>query len=705
MGTPNAPAEAVRRAAELRDDIRRHDRLYFVEHTPEISDQSYDGLVRELREIEAQYPALLTPDSPTQRVGEQPVAGFAHVAHALPMLSVDNTYSEAELREFDARVRKILEDEPYSYLVDPKIDGVAVSLRYEAGRLVLGATRGDGTTGDDITANLRTVRSIPLTLTGAGWPEILEIRGEVYWPRPAFDKTNAARMKGGEEPFKNPRNATAGTLKQLDPRVTASRGLAFTCHGLGVIEPMPTVPAASALYELLRGWGVPLNPHLKHVPTIDAVVAHVQAWDAQRHDLDYETDGLVVKIDNLAQRARLGTTSKAPRWCIAYKYAAEQARSVVHAVDFQVGKLGTITPVANLTPVLLAGTTVKRASLHNFDQVRRLDLHVGDTVTVEKAGEIIPQVVAVHAEERPADARAVAPPTQCPECGGPVQQDEGGVYLRCINPECPAQMVERLRFFCGRNQMDIDGLGEVLVERLVAEGLVQTYADLFRLDQDRTRLEGLVFEQQRESDGVTKTIQVEFGKARTDKLLAGLMAAKQRPLARLLAALNIRHVGTTTAELLADFAAARAEQFGLENHLDALATADADALQEVDGVGPEVAASVHAFFASEPGQHVISELKQVGVNTQQPRTAAAPDSALKGKTFVVTGTLVKYTRSEIEALIKRLGGKVSSSVSKKTDFVVAGAEAGSKLEKAQALGIRVLSESEFQELAGVDAAR
>lgn len=700
MSGSGAPADAARRAAELRAALRRHDRLYFVENKPEISDPAYDALVRELRGIEAQYPELLTPDSPTQRVGEQPLAGFAHVRHALPMMSVDNTYSAEELREFDARVRKILEDEPYRYLVDPKIDGVAVSLRYEAGRFVLGATRGDGAMGDDITANLRTVRSIPLTLTGEGWPALLEIRGEVYWPRPAFDKTNDERVKDGEEPFKNPRNATAGTLKQLDPRVTARRGLAFICHGFGVLEPMPMVATTSELYGQFRAWGVPLNPHLRPCATIDEVVQHVRAWDEQRHRLDYETDGLVIKIDSLEQRARLGTTSKAPRWCIAYKYAAEQARTTVVDVVFQVGKLGTITPVANLAPVLLAGTTVKRASLHNFDQVRRLALHVGDTVTVEKAGEIIPQVVAVHAELRPADAQAVAPPTECPECHGPVQQDEGGVYLRCLNPECPAQMVERLRFFCGRNQMDIDGLGEVLVERLVAEGLVKTYADLFRLVDQRERVEGLVFEQQRESDGVTKTIQVEFGKVRTDKLFAGLAAAKQRPLARLLAALNIRHVGTTTAELLADFAAVRAAQLGIENHLDALAAADVEALQEVEGVGPEVAASVRAFFASEPGQHVISELKQVGVNTQQPHTAPAADTPIKGKTFVVTGTLVKYTRSEIETLIKRLGGKVSSSVSKKTSYVVAGAEAGSKLEKAQTLGVTVLDEEGFDVLLG-----
>lgn len=687
-----SPDDAARRIEQLRAAIRRHDRLYFVEHAPEISDVEYDRLMRELRDLEAAHPQLVTLDSPTQRVGERPLEGFVHVRHAVPMLSIDNTYSPGELREFDARVRKLLGDEPYAYVVDPKIDGVAVSLRYEDGRLVQGATRGDGETGDDVTQNLRVIRSIPLSLLGAGWPRVLEVRGEVYWPRSAFDRHNAERIARGEEPFKNPRNATAGTLKQLDARDVEPRGLAFQCHGLGQIEPViADAPTHTAVFARLREWGLPTSPHQRLCRDIAAVIAFVEEWSTQRRALDYETDGLVVKIDSLVQRERLGTTAKSPRWCIAFKYAAEQAPTRLLSVDFQVGKLGTITPVANLEPVELAGTTVRRASLHNFDYVREKDLHVGDLVTVEKAGEIIPQVVAVDVSQRPADAARVEPPTACPACGGTVVQDEGGVYLRCVNPECPAQIVEKLKFFCGRGQMDIEGLGEAIIERLHEAGLVRTYGDLFRLSEARDRIEKLVFEQQRESSGAMRTIRVEFGSVRTDKLLRGLEAARRRPLSRLLAALNIRHVGATTAEDLA-------AHFG---DLDALAAADEARLQEVEGVGPEVAASVRAYFTSEAGRRVVEELRAVGVNFAEPRRAAAGGGGpLAGKTIVVTGTLTRYTRGEIEQLIKDLGGKAASSVSRKTDYVVAGEAAGSKLDKARELGVTVLSEDEFERMVG-----
>jgi DNA ligase (NAD+) len=693
MPAPDADSlfDVRTRLERLRAELRRHDKLYFVDHAPEISDQQYDRLMHELRALEAAHPELVTPDSPSQRVGEQPIEGFAHVRHAVPMLSIDNTYSPGELREFDARVRKLLGDEPFAYVVDPKIDGIAVAVRYEAGVLASGATRGDGEVGDDITHNLRAIRSVPLRLSGEGWPRVLEVRGEVYWPRAEFDRFNEQLVAAGDAPFKNPRNATAGTLKQLDPRMVAPRGLAFQAHGLGLVEPeIADAPTHTAVFAKLRQWGLPTSPHQRRCESIAAVIAFVAEWDARRRTLEYDTDGLVIKIDSLAQRRRLGTTAKSPRWCMAYKYAAEQARTRLRSVDFQVGKLGTITPVANLDPVELAGTTVKRASLHNFDYVRELDLHVGDLVTVEKAGEIIPQVVAVDAVQRPVDAPRVVPPAACPECAGPVRQDENGVYLRCGNPECPAQVVEKLRFFCGRNQMDIEGLGEVVVERLYAEGLVKTYADLFRLFEQRDAVEGLVFEQQRESGGEAKTIKVEFGKVRTDKLLKGLDAARQRPLARVLASLNIRHVGVTTAEDLAN-------HFG---EIDALMDADMERLQQVDGIGPEVAASVREFFASDVGRHIITDLKRVGVNMTQPRIAVAADSPIAGKTLVVTGTLEKYSRTEIESLIKSLGGKAASSVSTKTDYVVAGAEAGSKLEKARALGVRVLSEAEFDALIG-----
>ncbi len=677
----DAPGAAAR-AEALREQIRRHDHLYFVLNRPEISDEQYDALVRELRQLEAAHPELITPDSPTQRVGERPLEGFAHVRHALPMLSIDNTYSPEELREFDTRVRKGLADEPYQYLVDPKIDGVAVALRYENGRFVQGATRGDGETGDDITQNLRTIRSVPLRLRGTDWPAVLEVRGEVYWPRRDFEAFNRQLVAAGEEPFANPRNATAGTLKQLDARNVEPRKLAFQAHGVGVLEPLPpNVNTHSELNARLREWGVPVNPHARVCRDVDAVIAFVAEWDARRRDLEYDTDGLVVKVDRLDQRRRLGTTSKAPRWCIAYKYAAEQAQSRLLSVDFQVGKLGTITPVANLEPVQLAGTTVKRATLHNFDQVRRLDLHVGDTVTVEKAGEIIPQVVAVDAARRPADAQPIRPPKRCPECQGDVVQDEGGVYVRCINPECPAQLVERLRFFCGRDQMDIDAAGGAVVEALVQHNLVRSFADLYRLHQRRDELVALPV-------GVnTRTgSAISLGEKRAEKLLSGIEISKSRPLARLLAALGIRHVGVNTAELLAD-------HFGT---LDALLAADETTLQEVEGVGPEVAASVYQWLHSAGGRHTIDELKSVGVDPAQPKARRAAGGPLAGKTIVVTGTLARYSRGEIEALIKQHGGKPTASVSKKTDFVVAGESPGSKLDKARTLGVRVLTEAEFE---------
>lgn len=676
------PADIAARIAELRAELRRHDHLYYVLHTPEISDERYDALLRELRALETAHPELITPDSPTQRVGERPLEGFAHVRHAVPMLSIDNTYSPEELREFDARVRRALGDEPYTYLVDPKIDGVAVALRYEDGALALGATRGDGETGDDITQNLRTIRSVPLRLRGTDWPAVLEVRGEVYWPRRDFEAFNRQLVAAGEEPFANPRNATAGTLKQLDARNVEPRKLAFQAHGVGVLEPLPpNVNTHSELNARLREWGVPVNPHARVCRDVDAVIAFVAEWDARRRDLEYDTDGLVVKVDRLDQRRRLGTTSKAPRWCIAYKYAAEQAQSRLLSVDFQVGKLGTITPVANLEPVQLAGTTVKRATLHNFDQVRRLDLHVGDTVTVEKAGEIIPQVVAVDAARRPADAQPIRPPKRCPECQGDVVQDEGGVYVRCINPECPAQLVERLRFFCGRDQMDIDAAGGAVVEALVQHNLVRSFADLYRLHQRRDELVALPV-------GVnTRTgSAISLGEKRAEKLLSGIEISKSRPLARLLAALGIRHVGVNTAELLAD-------HFGT---LDALLAADETTLQEVEGVGPEVAASVYQWLHSAGGRHTIDELKSVGVDPAQPKARRAAGGPLAGKTIVVTGTLARYSRGEIEALIKQHGGKPTASVSKKTDFVVAGESPGSKLDKARTLGVRVLTEAEFE---------
>ena len=681
---PADAADARERVEQLRREIRRHDRLYHVEARPEISDEAYDRLIRELQELEQAHPELVTPDSPTQRVGGELLGGFQTVEHEVPMLSVDNTYSPTEVREFDERVRKTLGDAAFEYMIDPKIDGVALSVRYEQGRFVRAVTRGNGVTGDDITANARTIRSIPLVLDGEDWPDVLEVRGEVYWPRKSFDDYNEKLIADGKEPFKNPRNATAGTLKQLDPRLVADRGLVFQCHGYGRLDPFPPdVSRYTRLVARLREWGLPTGEPPNTFAAVDEVIEYIEQWEAQRHQLDYETDGLVVKVDQLELRDRLGARSKAPRWCIAFKYAAEQAQTRLLRVDFQVGKLGTITPRAVFEPVELAGTTVQHATLHNFDQVFRLDLHEHDSITVEKAGEIIPQVVAVDATQRKSGALPITPPDRCPECGGHVEQDEGGVYLRCVSPACPAQLVERLKFFCGRNQMDIDVAGDVLVERLVEEGLVTKYGDLFRLGERHAELIELPVSTNKRTGS-----PIALGEKRTERLLQGVENSKSRPLSRVLAALNIRHVGAAVAELLAD-------HFG---NVDALLAADLESLQEIDGIGPEVANSVRAFLDSDEGRDTIADLCTAGVNFTQPKKAVASTGPLAGKTFVVTGTLEKYGRKEIEALIKQHGGKTSGSVSKSTDYVVAGAKAGSKLIKAKSLGITVLDEAGFDTL-------
>ncbi|MBK8267195.1 MAG: NAD-dependent DNA ligase LigA [Planctomycetes bacterium] len=679
--------DAGKTIQDLRNQINEHDRRYYDDAAPTITDIEYDRLFQELKNLEAAHPELVTDDSPTQRVSERPTEGFRQVEHAVPMLSIDNTYNEGDLRDFDGRVAKGLDGQPYDYIVDPKIDGVSATLRYESGRLVLGATRGNGKVGDDITANLRTIKNIPLKLSGGDWPAVLEVRGEVYWPRKKFDAFNEKRAAEGEEPFANPRNATTGALKSLDPAETDARGLAFMAHGHGEIVGA-SFKLAADFFAAIKGFGLPTSPHQRIFKTIDEVIAFVADWDSKRRTLEYETDGLVIKVNGIAQRDILGYTSRFPRWAVAYKYAAEQAESRIVNVDFQVGKLGTITPRAVMEPVQLSGTTVKHATLHNFDQVSRLDVRIGDTVVVEKAGEIIPQVIRVVPEKRPAGAKPIAPPSKCPVCGGDVEKDEGGVYLRCINPTCDAQIKERLKYFCGRDQMDIESLGDVIVEKLVDEGWLHTFADVYTLPSRRDALTDLQFEQQRTKDGETKTSLMKLGEKRADKIIDGIEKSKKQPLARVLAAMNIRHVGESSAELLA-------EHFG---DMQQIAEATEDALQEVDGVGPELAKSIHAFFNSDAGTRAWIALRDAGVNMTQARRAVAADSPLAGKTVVITGTLSRYDRKGIESLIKSLGGKASGSVSKKTDFLVAGESAGSKLEKARELGVRILTEDEFTAL-------
>ncbi len=667
---------------KLRDEIRRHDYLYYVEATSEIPDRDYDQLMEKLKKLELEHPELRTPDSPTLRVGGVPIEGFEHVTHAIPMRSVDNTYNESELREFDRRVQKGLGGDAYRYVVDPKVDGVAVSLLYENGQLTVAATRGDGHTGDDITHNVRTMRSVPLKLRGCNPPTILEVRGEIVWPTDDFLEFNRKRETAGEQTFANPRNATAGSLKQLDPSKIEGRNLLFVAHGFGRIETLGA-ERHTELFEQLKEFGIPVSPYSMTVNSMDEIVERLDECDERRHKLPYETDGLVIKVDAFDQRDVLGETSRYPRWCIAYKFAAERAASVIKEIDLQVGKFGTITPRAVMEPVSLSGTTVRHASLHNFDQVERLDVRVGDTVIVEKAGEIIPQVIEVVTNKRPGNSEEYEPPKQCPACNGNVMKDEGGVYLRCINPTCPAQLKERLIHFAGRNQMDIDGAGQVLIETLVDRGWLANFADFYDLIEehkdDLIALPGM-------------------GEKSVEALHDGIEASKTRPLSRVLASLNIRLVGGSTAELLA-------EHFGTMAALQAAAAHENEnealqSLQAIEGIGPEVAASLRVFFESDAGKTVVAGLENARVNLTQPKSEQAADLPFAGKKVVVTGTLENFGRKEIQDLIKQLGGKATGNVSKKTDFVVYGESPGSKLDKAKELGVETVDEATFLKMIG-----
>ncbi len=653
--------------AELRRQINHHNDLYYVHAKPEISDQAYDRLMRQLIELESAHPELITPDSPSQRVGGAPIEGFKTVEHAIPMMSIDNTYAPEDLRAFDDRVRKALGEEPYRYVLEPKVDGVAISLRYEDGLLVLGATRGNGRRGDNVTANIRTIRGIPLRLKGEGAvPRVLEVRGEVYMPAAEFQRINQQRQAAGEEIFANPRNATAGTLKRLDSREVAQRRLHFISHGQGQVEPPPQTDSYWQWLQQIHHWGLPITDHASRVENVDQALEKIEAFGKLRGQLSYQTDGMVMKVDSFAQRDKLGATTKAPRWVIAYKYPAEQMQTKLLGVRWQVGKGGTLTPVADLEPVFISGSTVQRATLHNLDQIRRLDLHEHDTIVLEKAGEVIPYIVETVPAKRRAHARPIQPPKVCPSCGAPVEQDSDTPYLRCVNPACPDQLKERIKWFTGRNQMDIDHLGDVLVDQLVDKGLVHTFADLYRLTK----------EQLLELD--------RLAEKSAQNILDSIAASHDRPLDRLLAALGIRHVGNRVAYILA-------AHFG---SLDALAKATPEELAAVHEIGPAIADSVHDFFHNPAGKEAIAQLRAVGIDPrmEKPRAAEQP---LLGQSIVVTGTLEHFDRKQIEDLITQLGGKAASSVSKKTAFVIAGESAGSKLDKAKNLEVPILTEAEF----------
>jgi len=664
------PTEIRERCETLRNEIDRHNYLYYVEAAPEITDLEFDALLNELLELEAKYPELVTPDSPTQRVGGQPLEGFETVEHAVPMLSIDNTYSEEELRAFGDRVRRGLEGQEPAYVAELKIDGVSMSLLYENGRFVRAATRGDGTRGDDVTANVKTIRAVPMRLKGSP-PARLEVRGEVYMLRQELARLNALREEAGEPPLANPRNTTAGTLKQLDPREVAKRRLEIACYD---VAPLPGTELNSHYKTLedLKSYGFPVNPFYKRCEDIEEVLRVCEEWTTKRHDLDFEIDGMVLKVDSADQRRQLGSTSKAPRWAIAYKYPAEVGETKLEKVTLQVGKTGTVTPVANLAPVHLAGTTVKRANLHNFEDIERKDIREGDIVRVQKAGEIIPQVLGPVVEKRPPDARTIPVPTECPQCGSEVRQDPDGVYLRCLNPACPAQIKGRLKHFASRAAMDIEGMGEKLVEQLVDKDVVRNLDNIYDL-------------------GLDELVELErMGEKSAQNLVAAIEGSKSRPLSRLLNGLGIRHVGAHVAEVLAS-------NFGT---MDALQEASLETLCDIHEIGDVVAKEVRNFFETGENRALIASLRDHGLTMEEPRAAAeGGPQPFAGKTIVVTGSLRNYTRESIQDRIKELGGRPSSSVSKKTDFLLAGEKAGSKLTKAQALGVAVLSEEEFEALA------
>jgi DNA ligase (NAD+) len=663
--------DVQREIDQLREEIRAHDRRYYIDAAPAITDLEYDRLLRRLQDLEAEHPELVTPDSPTQRVGGAPLTGLSPVRHRVPMLSMDNTYSVEELQAFGERTAKLLPGEEIAWVVELKIDGVAVAITYENGVLLQGATRGDGTTGDDITHNLRVMPTVPPRLHGSDAPPLVEIRGEVYMTNGDLANLNAQRQAAGLELFANTRNTAAGGLKLLDPQLSRKRRLRFFCHGVGAAEGF----AATSHVEFLKhatAWGIPTTPLVERFDNFAAAVAHCETLIGRLHEFDFEVDGLVLKVDRFDQRERLGATSKSPRWLVAYKFEKYEAVTRVNNIFVTVGKSGALTPTADLEPVQIAGTTVSRVSLHNVEEIARKDVRIGDTIVVEKAGKIIPHVVRVEKHLRPDDAREFVYPTECPACGTKLEKDEGGVYIRCPNLSCPAQITERLLYFASRSAMDIEGLGEKLADQLVAAGLVREFADLYHLT-------------------VGQLLELErMGQKSADKLVANIAASKSRGLARLLNALSIRHVGARVATTLAG-------HFG---SMDALLAASEETLAEVEDVGQVIAASVHKFVHSEQGLAAIEHLKAAELDMTAPLKprAAEPTGPLAGKTVVVTGTLAKYSREQIEALVEQSGGRAGSSVSKKTAYLVAGADAGSKLAKAEKLGVPILTEEQFEAL-------
>lgn len=648
----------------LRERLRYHNWRYYVLADPEITDYEYDQIFTRLKTLESEHPELITPDSPTQSVGGAPIEGFEQVRHQTPMLSLDNSYSVDDLREFDERVRKNLpSDAVVEYVAELKIDGVSVSLQYRDGALVLAATRGNGVTGDDITANARTIRTLPQRLLGGNPPALLEVRGEVFMPGKEFERINAARDQDGLNLFANPRNATAGSLKLLDPAETARRGLDLFAYWVRT-DGAP-LPHAENL-ALLKQWGFKVEPHFAVFRDMDALIAHLDAWERKRHELDYETDGMVIKVNNPAQQQALGATSHHPRFAIAFKYPPEQKPTVVLGIDVQVGRTGKLTPVARLEPVFLSGTTVTNATLHNPDEIQRKDVRVGDTVIVQKAGEIIPQIISVVKEKRTGEERPFVFPDKCPACGAPADKPEGEADARCTGLHCPAQTRERLRHFASRQAMDIETLGPALINQLADNGLASDVGDLYALTAEQ--LQGLE----------------RMGEKSARNVVEALERSKHQPLDRLLFGLGIRQVGTRAAQILAD-------HFG---SLHALAQASEEDLVAVPEIGPVAARSIVSFFAREETGDLIRRLEAAGLTLEQERSGERGAQPLLGLSIVITGALSR-PRDEWKRIIESAGARVTSSVSKKTDFVLAGQDPGSKLEKAGKLGVKVIGEQDL----------
>ena len=669
-----APAAVRQRVARLRAEIDRHNYRYHVLDDPEIPDAQYDRMLRELRTLEDQHPSLIVPESPTQRVGGAPIAEFAEVRHRKPMLSLDNAFSREDVEAFDRRVRERLETEgEVAYCCEPKLDGLAVSLIYEGGAFVIAATRGDGTVGEDVTHNIRTVKSVPLRLTGRSWPKLLEVRGEVFMSIAGFQELNRRAAEKGEKAFVNPRNAAAGSLRQLDPRLTAVRPLEIFFYGTGVVEGQKLPGRHSEVLEKLRGWGLRTAPETRVVRGVAALLAYYEDIGERRAKLKYQIDGVVYKVDSRDQQDALGYVARAPRWAIAHKFPAAEEATRVRAIEWQVGRTGALTPVARLEPVFVGGATVSNATLHNIDELLRKDVRVGDTVILRRAGDVIPEVVRVIVEKRPPKTTPTRLPQKCPICGSDVERGEDEAIARCTGAlVCPAQLKESLRHFASRRALDIEGLGSRLIDQLVDSGAVKDPADLYRLSADQlAKME-------------------RMGEKSAANLVEALDRSRQTTLARFLYALGIRDVGEATADGLA----------GHFRSLDVIRSASLEEIEEVPDVGPVTAAHIHAFMAEPRNAKVIASLIQRGVRWPETRQAAGRDGKFAGKTFVLTGKLSSLSRDEAGDLVRSQGGKVAGSVSKNTDFVVVGDDAGSKLRRATELGVKILDEKAFLALVG-----